>query len=69
MKDTLKEEAISTISYLNGMGIQTWMVTGDNQRTAKAIAAELGITNVFAEALPTDKSKKVEELRKQGKEK
>ncbi len=45
------------------MGIDAWMVTGDNQRTAKAIAAQVGIRNVYAEVIPSQKAKKVKELK------
>ncbi|MDP4012278.1 MAG: heavy metal translocating P-type ATPase [Candidatus Nanoarchaeia archaeon] len=64
--DTLKEDAGEAVSRLNKMGINIYMLTGDNQRTANAIATELGIKNVLAEVLPQDKSKKVKELQKLG---
>ncbi|EGG15979.1 P-type ATPase [Cavenderia fasciculata] len=66
ISDQLKPEARPTISALKKMGIFPWMVTGDNQRTANAIAAQVGISQVFAEVLPSNKSKKVIELKKQG---
>jgi Cu+-exporting ATPase len=45
------------------MGIDSWMVTGDNTRTASAIATQIGISNVFSEVLPAQKANKVKELR------
>jgi Cu+-exporting ATPase len=48
---------------LRKMGIESWMVTGDNNRTASAIAAQIGIVNVFSEVLPAQKANKVKELR------
>ncbi|GAM17038.1 hypothetical protein SAMD00019534_002130 [Acytostelium subglobosum LB1] len=64
--DQLKPEARPTITALKKMGIFPWMVTGDNPRTANAIAQQVGITQVFAEVLPSNKSKKVQELKQQG---
>ncbi|KAM9967618.1 hypothetical protein ACTFIW_001702 [Dictyostelium discoideum] len=66
ISDQLKPEAHATITELNKMGICTWMVTGDNPRTANAIAQQVGIDQVFAEVLPSNKSKKVMELKKMG---
>ncbi|KAF2071941.1 hypothetical protein CYY_006735 [Polysphondylium violaceum] len=64
--DQLKPEAKATINYLKSLGILPWMVTGDNKRTANAIASQVGITQVFAEVLPSNKSKKVAELKQKG---
>lgn len=64
--DTIKEDAQRTVRDLLGMGIEVWMITGDNERTAKAVAAQVGITNVIAGVLPADKASKVESLRKDG---
>ncbi|KYP79936.1 heavy metal translocating P-type ATPase [Ferroacidibacillus organovorans] len=64
--DILKEDANSTVRELQNMGIEVWMITGDNERTAKAVAAQVGITNVIAGVLPADKASKVESLRKDG---
>ncbi len=61
--DTLKEGVAEVIAKLNKKGIETWMVTGDNIRTAKAIARQAGIKNVMAEVLPDEKAEKVKELR------
>ncbi len=65
--DTLKPEAKETIAALAREKIEVIMLTGDNQRTAQAIARELGIEHVIAEVLPGDKAKVVQDLQKQGK--
>jgi Cu+-exporting ATPase len=64
--DPIKDTSKITIQLLNEMGIQTYMVTGDNSRTAEAIAKELGITEVFAEVLPQNKAEIVKNLQKEG---
>jgi len=63
--DTLKPEASAVVARLKKMGIGVWMVTGDNRRTAEAIAKSVGITNVLAEVLPGNKASKVLELQKE----
>ncbi len=65
--DIIKENSREAIEKLKQMGLDVWMITGDNSRTAKAIARQVGISNVLAEVLPGDKASKVEALRKQGK--
>jgi Cu+-exporting ATPase len=65
--DTLKPEAKEAIAALLREKIEVIMLTGDNQRTAQAIAGELGISRVIAEVLPGDKAKVIEDLRRQGK--
>ncbi|MBS3065886.1 copper-translocating P-type ATPase [Candidatus Pacearchaeota archaeon] len=64
--DAVKDDSVSAISELNNMGIRTIMITGDNERTARAIAKQVGISEVIANVLPEDKAKKVEELQKEG---
>jgi Cu+-exporting ATPase len=65
--DTLKDDAKVAIERLRAQGIETVMMTGDNRRTAEAIAAQIGIDMVFAEVLPPDKAGHVRELQKKGK--
>ena len=65
--DTLKPEAKEAIAALRGERIEVILLTGDNRRTADAIARELGIANVIAEVLPADKAKVIQDLQKQGK--
>nr|WP_067620417.1 heavy metal translocating P-type ATPase [Alicyclobacillus acidiphilus] len=64
--DTIKPDAKDTVRQLKDMGIEVWMITGDNERTANAVAAQVGIQNVIAGVLPADKSAKVNELRRDG---
>lgn len=64
--DTVKEEAKAAVKALKNMDIQVTMLTGDNERTAKAIAKELGIDRIIAEALPDDKVNEVKHLQKNG---
>lgn len=64
--DTLKENAKVAVERLHRMGIKVAMITGDNRRTAAAIARELGIETVMAEVLPGDKAEEVKKLQAQG---
>ena len=61
--DKIRESAISTMAELRRMGIKTMMITGDNERTAKAVAEKIGVTQYQAELLPEDKVKIIEELK------
>ena len=65
--DVLKKESIEAVRALKKNNIDVWMLTGDNDRTARAIAAEVGIDNIMSEVLPDKKSEKVRELQNQGK--
>lgn len=65
--DVLKDDAAETVKLLNSLGVETVMLTGDNKKTANAIAKIAGIKTVFAEVLPRDKQNVIIDLQKQGK--
>jgi P-type Cu+ transporter len=64
--DTLKPESTEAVEQLKALGLDVWMLTGDNQMTAEAIAREVGIDHVLAEVLPEQKSEKVVSLQSEG---
>ena len=64
--DTVRETSIEAIRHLQGEGIEVVMMTGDNQQTAAAVAAQVGITRFFAEVLPEGKTGKVKQLQAEG---
>lgn len=65
--DPIKETAAEAIRTLHARGLKIIMATGDNERTARAVAAKLGLDDVRADVLPEDKKALVDELHKQGK--
>jgi Cu+-exporting ATPase len=65
--DTLKENSKKTVEALHRMGLEVVMLTGDNQRTAKAIANQIGVDRVLAEVLPEMKAEEVRRLQSEGK--
>ena len=60
--DTLKDDAVDAVRELKALGLRTVMITGDNQRTAQAIARQVGVVHVLAEVLPEDKLVEVKRL-------
>jgi copper-transporting P-type ATPase V len=64
--DTLKDDAAELVVRLHGMGLEVAMLTGDNARTAQAIARRVGIDRVLAEVLPDDKAGEVARLQREG---
>jgi len=67
ISDKLKETSVQAVNTLKNLGIDVWMITGDKEETAKAIAQAVGISNVLAEVLPSDKAERVQGLQEQGK--
>jgi P-type Cu+ transporter len=65
--DTVKEESREAVDRLHALGLEVAMITGDNERTARAVARELGVDRVLAEVLPQDKADEVERLQAEGK--
>ena len=65
--DTVKENAKEAIAQLHGMGVEVVMLTGDNNRTARAIAQDIGIDTVISDVLPGGKEQKIRALQERGK--
>ena len=65
--DTIKDDSFRAVKALKDLKIETWMISGDNETTARAIAVKVGITNVLAGVKPGQKLEKIEELQKSGK--
>ncbi len=65
--DTVKEYSAQAVAQMKNLGIEVWMITGDNERAAKAIGKQVGIDNILAEVLPENKAEKVQALKQQNK--
>ena len=65
--DEIKEDSSKAIKRLEQMGLKAYMITGDNERTAKAIAKKAGLKNYFASVLPDEKAQHVKKLQQKGK--
>ena len=65
--DTIKDDSSRAVKALRDLKIETWMISGDNETTARAIAVKVGITNVLAGVKPGQKLEKIEELQRSGK--
>ena len=65
--DTIKDDSRQAVKELQGMGLDVVMLTGDNERTAKAIGRQAGVDRVIAGVLPSEKAKVIEDLKKGGK--
>jgi Cu+-exporting ATPase len=66
LADTVRETARQAVSELRRLGLDVWMITGDNRYVAQAVAVATGIEQVMAEVLPQEKAARVEELRRAG---
>lgn len=66
LSDTIRPESYTAVKKLKERGIKCWMLTGDNEETAEAVANELGMDGYYAEVLPDQKQEKIRELQEQG---
>ncbi len=66
LSDKVREESYDAIKNLKAEGIKTWMLTGDNEKTAKEVSKELNLDGYFAEVLPEAKQEKIKELQSEG---
>ncbi len=66
VSDSVRKETKDTVSELKALGIEVWMVTGDNDKVARHVAMEVGIDNVIAGATPADKAEAVKRLQSRG---
>jgi Cu2+-exporting ATPase len=66
LSDKIREESYNAIKRLKKEGIKTWMLTGDNESTAKQVSDELGLDGYFSEVLPDQKQEKIKDLQSQG---
>lgn len=64
--DIIKAKSQEAVQKLKSMGIDVWMITGDNKQTAQAVAKQAGIDNILAEVMPSDKAESVKKLQKNG---
>jgi len=64
--DTVKPDAGEVVARLKRMGLKVYMITGDNRRTARAVAGRIGVDEVLAEVLPEDKAAKIKQLQQSG---
>jgi P-type Cu+ transporter len=64
--DAIKEDSVKALKILHKRGYKTFMMTGDNKKTAQAIANQVGIKNIIANVLPEDKSNEIKKLQKHG---
>ncbi|OGI68974.1 hypothetical protein A3A09_01995 [Candidatus Nomurabacteria bacterium RIFCSPLOWO2_01_FULL_42_20] len=67
LADEIKESALLAVQKLSSLGLEIWLLTGDNERTAQAVSRKLGITNIMSRVMPENKSEKVKELQAKGK--